>query len=265
MSLLTRHPDKKIIFLIFQIMQNALIKRKLEEQKENFRRRQEVQEKVRGTDSPLAFTPTAVMKKIAADRRDSDPVGKIPVPELKVSQSSEKENGGDFNRTSPNQGLPPCLTMIPPGSGMLPMPPLGGQQPTPNQLLLLQQQQQRMRYQAMQHQLMQQATSPTGIMEQQRLMLFQQQQHQQQQGLMQHQFGQQGFGQGRNMQQQQHHPQSRGHMMPQQQPQVGLSRFFSPEVLAQAQAGNAPAMPPLPTQKALTLEEIERQAAAVRI
>jgi hypothetical protein len=57
-------------------------------------------------------------------------------------------------------------------------------------------------------------------------------------------------------------------MMPQQQQQqqsVGLSRFFSPEVLAQAQAGNAPAMPPLPTQKALTLEEIERQAAAVRI
>ena len=78
-------------------MQNALIKRKLEEQKENYRRRQEGQilqqesTKVRGTDSPLAFTPTAVMKKIAADRRDSDPnslVGKIPVPELKVSQVS---------------------------------------------------------------------------------------------------------------------------------------------------------------------------------
>ena len=47
--------------------------------------------------------------------------------------------------------------------------------------------------------------------------------------------------------------------------QVGLSRFFSPEVLAQAQAGNAPPLPPLPTQKAMTLEEIERQAATVRI
>ena len=45
----------------------------------------------------------------------------------------------------------------------------------------------------------------------------------------------------------------------------GLSRFFSPEVLAQAQAGNAPPLPPLPTQKAMTLEEIERQAATVRI
>ena len=48
-------------------------------------------------------------------------------------------------------------------------------------------------------------------------------------------------------------------------PQGGLSRFFSPEVLAQAQSGNAPPLPPLPTQKAMTLEEIERQAATVRI
>jgi len=47
--------------------------------------------------------------------------------------------------------------------------------------------------------------------------------------------------------------------------QGNLSKFFSPEVLAQAQSGNAPSMPPLPTQKALTLEEIELQAAAVRI
>jgi hypothetical protein len=46
--------------------------------------------------------------------------------------------------------------------------------------------------------------------------------------------------------------------------QGNLAEFFSPEVLAQAQSGNAPSMPPLPTQKALTLEEIERQAAAAR-
>ena len=44
-----------------------------------------------------------------------------------------------------------------------------------------------------------------------------------------------------------------------------LAKFFSPEVLAQAQSGNAPSMPPLPTQKALTLEEIEHQAATLRI
>jgi hypothetical protein len=95
-------------------------------------------------------------------------------------------------------------------------------------------------------------------------MMFQQHQmqQQQQQQLFGHQQQQQHFThqqhqgyQGRSsMQQQLHQPQ-----------QVGLSRFFSPEVLAQAQSGNGPAMPPLPTQKALTLEEIERQAAAVRI
>ena len=50
-----------------------------------------------------------------------------------------------------------------------------------------------------------------------------------------------------------------------------LARFFSPEVLAQAQSGAVPAMPPMPQilpaqqQKVMTLEEIERQAAALRI
>ena len=40
---------------------------------------------------------------------------------------------------------------------------------------------------------------------------------------------------------------------------------FNYQVLAQASSGNAPSMPPLPTQKALTLtdlEEIELQATA---
>ena len=73
-----------------QIMQNALIRRKLEEQKENFRRRQEHDQQRKSTDSPaFAFTPTVVMKKMAADRRDSDP--KPVIPELKVStQQPEK-------------------------------------------------------------------------------------------------------------------------------------------------------------------------------
>ncbi|XP_040580326.1 uncharacterized protein [Lepeophtheirus salmonis] len=38
----------------------------------------------------------------------------------------------------------------------------------------------------------------------------------------------------------------------------GLSRFFTPDVLAQASSGNMPSMPPLPTKKALTLEELEK-------
>ena len=64
-------------------------------------------------------------------------------------------------------------------------------------------------------------------------------------------------------------------LAPSPQPQTGhgaLARFFSPEVLAQAQSGAVPAMPPMASlsslhkqQKVLTLEEIERQAAAVRI
>ena len=211
--------------------------------------------KVRGTDSPLAFTPTAVMKKIAADRRDSDPAGgKIPVPELKISQSAE--NGDMFS-------------IVPPGGGMLPLPSLSAQQQQQQAQAMLQQQQQqqqRLRLHAMQQQMaaLQQATSPTGLIEQQQRFMMLQQQHQMQQQQQQQHYGhqqqqqhqhfghQQGY-QGRNMQQ--HHPQQ----------VVGLSRFFSPEVLAQAQSGNGPAMPPLPTQKAQTLEEIERQAAAVRI
>ena len=73
-------------------------------------------------------------------------------------------------------------------------------------------------------------------------------------------------------------PQFAGFVSPQAGPGQGpLARFFSPEVLAAAQSGAVPAMPPMPTmstmpqmpsmnhsqqQKVLTLEEIERQAAA---
>ena len=44
-----------------------------------------------GASAPLAFTPTAVMKKMAAERRDSDPRIQLPsggqvIPELRVSQ-----------------------------------------------------------------------------------------------------------------------------------------------------------------------------------
>merc|ERR1719481_439823 len=81
MTVLTQH-----------IMQQALIKRKLEEQKENFRRRQGDIEAPSSTipssvpqppnvasssiptsGSPLAFIPTSVMRKSAPERRDSDP------------------------------------------------------------------------------------------------------------------------------------------------------------------------------------------------
>ena len=100
-----------------QIMQNALIKHKLEEQKENYRKRNEggsgkepvlpgtpknsggdggVNKTPKGTGSPaaasLAFTPTVVMKKFAADRRDSDP--RPQIPELKISSQEQQNNNG---------------------------------------------------------------------------------------------------------------------------------------------------------------------------
>ena len=78
------------MFSILQLryLQNALIKRKLEEQKENFRKRHggAVEPNIAAmlanatsggqppaSASPLAFTPTSVMRKKIAERKDSDP------------------------------------------------------------------------------------------------------------------------------------------------------------------------------------------------
>lgn len=44
-----------------------------------------------------------------------------------------------------------------------------------------------------------------------------------------------------------------------------LSKFFAPHLLAQATAGQAPVMPPLPKQKALTLEELEHQEETLKV
>lgn len=88
---------QEMTVLTQQILQQALIKKKLEEQKENYRKKQEVKgdDEVRvgggavdkvgpSSGSPLlAFTPTSVMRKNAAERKDSDP--RPGVPELKIS------------------------------------------------------------------------------------------------------------------------------------------------------------------------------------
>lgn len=62
------------------IMQRALIKKKLEEQQENFRKKQEMQQRGQSpgggaspakhisSPTPLAFTPTAVLRKMTADK-----------------------------------------------------------------------------------------------------------------------------------------------------------------------------------------------------
>jgi len=293
------------------IMQQALIKRKLEEQKENFRRRQgdegpphsqpaSTQSEVMvgpplakampqatvANPSPLSFTPTSVMRKTAAERKDSDP--RIHVPELKVT--SQKEG----SMTSPSE---PSAPQCPPSPGRAitktsseerdrlhmesvnnrpasldlaaaaaarqqqrpPHFPPGAAPPShTNPLIYLQNNNMAGHINPA---MLNQATA----MAQQQLAAA---------NLIAH-------GLDPRLARLPHpHPalaplspsrsQPQGFVppMPQQQQQPGnvnLARFFSPEVLAQAQSGSAPAMPPLPTQKVLTLEEIERQAAAVRI
>ena len=94
MTVLTQH-----------IMQQALIKRKLEEQKENYRKKHG--EGGPGPGSPLAmFTPTSVMRKNAAERKDSDPQVKA-VPELKITQQKEaaKEDALPPMPTSPGRAI----------------------------------------------------------------------------------------------------------------------------------------------------------------
>lgn len=63
------------------ILQRALIKKKLEEQQENYRKKQEMQRgqspntnstaKSVSSPTPLAFTPTSVLRKMTADKDDS--------------------------------------------------------------------------------------------------------------------------------------------------------------------------------------------------
>lgn len=291
------------------IMQQALIKRKLEEQKENFRRRQGddgppnsqppstqsdalgpplaakvVPQATVANPSPLSFTPTSVMRKTAAERKDSDP--RIHVPELKVT--AQKEPGAMPSPTEPS--APQC----PPSPGRaitktsseererlhmeavnnrpasLDLAAAARQRPPhfpgaappshTNPLIYLQNNNMAGHINPA---MLNQATA----MAQQQLAAA---------NLIAH-------GLDPRLASRLPHPhpalaplspsrsQPQGFVppMPQQQQQqpgnVNLARFFSPEVLAQAQSGSAPAMPPLPTQKVLTLEEIERQAAAVRI
>ncbi len=269
-----------------QIMQNALIKRKLKEQEENFRRRHEqdgggVGPVGGGNNSPsLAFTPTVVMKKMAADRRDSDP--KAVIPELKINQDDSGLVGGNNNKRPHElkldpEALSPSRTSPISPSLLFRMQMEQQQQQQQQQMLMIQQQAQ---LRAQHFAALQQAEAQARAQQQQHPFMQQQQQ-----------LGQRpipamppgGPPPPRFM-----HPHHPGMMAPPppgsgmgvpgpHQPdqmllqqgggpgQQGLSRFFSPEVLAQAQAGNAPPLPPLPTQKAMTLEEIERSAAAVKI
>lgn len=126
-----------------QILQQALIKKKLEEQRENYRKKQEDDplRKTENAGSPLlAFTPTSVMRKTAAERKDSDPNPKPQVvPELKISAggqpAQEEMKGGSLSpgRAIKGKGLDRPSSLEVNGMGRaisaLPSRPGGGAPP----------------------------------------------------------------------------------------------------------------------------------------
>jgi len=301
-----------------QIMQSALIKRKLKEQEDSYRKRQQQQQsdqkpentssaatttldKSSPSPSSLAFAPTVVMKKMAADRRDSDP--KLLTPQQqKVGGHAAQEQQANSNtqqqqlgQAAPHPPLPhgdsgndsqASAGRISPGRLMEHIRNQQQQQqahlPPPHILLQQQQQLHQMKLlQAQQMQARMAAAAAAGMADPR----FMRPRHPSSGGPAGGPLFGPPVGAGSRgpspttilssglmggmppMPPMPPHMPPAGHGMPGTPSGAtgGLSRFFSPEVLAQANAGNAPHMPPLPTQKVLTLEEIERQAAAVRI
>jgi len=270
-----------------QILQQALIKKKLEEQRENYRKKQEGKsddkEALRKTDSagsPLAFTPTSVMRKTAAERKDSD--GKPAVPELKISvghsqdldiksgslspgrpikgKGTDRPNSLDVNGlgrlmgitgAAPKQGVPPPPGGAVPPPGMQGYPGAAAGMPglpalPPNLMFLANQQ-------SLQQNMMNMGGNPLSA-----LLAA---------GGGGRYVGQPGGLPGQHMgapaqhlgPHSPHHPQAVSPVS--SVPGGTLSRFFTHDVLAAASAnsGKSIKMPPLPTGQVLTLEEIERQ------
>jgi len=276
---------QEMTVLTQQILQQALIKKKLEEQKENYRKKQEGKsdredkENIRGikssdngsAGSPLAFMPTSVMRKSAADRKDSDP--KPGVPELKITgQEESKDKPGPPSPGRPIKGKgsdrPGSLDLA--GRNVR---NTSGRGSTPQQ------------QQPQQHGIMGGAPNLVGVPQNlQNPLLFLSNPQAimgaggmtgfvpgagNLAGLMGGRFQHPGMLAGANA-----HPGMRvGPPSPRGQPPVSpgqtpLSRFFPNEMLAAAAAAQGAArlkMPPLPTGQAMTLEEIERQAGTVKI
>ncbi|XP_029167468.1 eukaryotic translation initiation factor 4E transporter-like isoform X2 [Nylanderia fulva] len=101
---------REIVMHTQSIMQSALIKKKLEEQRENFRKRQDQQQQqqqvqqqqqlrasspvinspAKQTASPLAFTPTSVLRKMTADK-EPDGNGSDPSKLSTQTQASQMQ------------------------------------------------------------------------------------------------------------------------------------------------------------------------------
>ena len=101
---------------------------------------QELDQQRKSTDSPSnAFMPTSVMKKMAADRRDSDP--KPVIPELKVSQLQQSDKAAAMNMQNRHSPLAAAAAaaaagIVPGPQGMIPRPMM----PPAQQILFMQQQ-----------------------------------------------------------------------------------------------------------------------------
>lgn len=105
---------REIVMHTQSIMQSALIKKKLEEQRENFRKRQDQQQQqqqqqqqvqqqrtsspvnspAKQTASPLAFTPTSVLRKMTADK---EPDGANQFSQVETTSSITLAINGNIN------------------------------------------------------------------------------------------------------------------------------------------------------------------------
>lgn len=111
---------REIVMHTQSIMQSALIKKKLEEQRENFRKRQDQQQQqqqqqqvqqqrasspvnspAKQTASPLAFTPTSVLRKMTADK---EPDGANQFRQVETASFITPTINGDINHS----GMPQC-------------------------------------------------------------------------------------------------------------------------------------------------------------
>ncbi|XP_069683292.1 eukaryotic translation initiation factor 4E transporter-like isoform X2 [Periplaneta americana] len=346
---------RELIVHTQNIMQSALIKKKLEEQRENFRKRQEMQQSLSpnmggmssnssggkisdssspakhlSSPTPLAFTPTSVLRKMTAEkeaetsggpvnagRSDSKPSvsasndhkpqsasvqtsrQSVTAPQLRTQQTAVPP----WNMTKQHQGRPIVKgntnfqfasnvdyqqqqqqhrhTSLMSGSGSVPRSKMTLATPPPNMppqfnSLMMMHRQSNVRAQALQAHLatLQQAQHHT--QQQQRNLST----PSLQQILLNQNFGNTGRGSGKSDSRIMRSQQSQAMGMGRQGQSINLpvnrdmstsptsnqlARWFSPELLAQARAGQLPDMPPiLSTQNMLSLEELERlqQASA---
>ncbi|XP_077288125.1 uncharacterized protein LOC143912699 isoform X2 [Arctopsyche grandis] len=259
------------------IMQGALIKKKLEEQRENYRRRQELLAPTlthTATPAPvasptkhpaaIAFTPTSVLRKMTAEKDTEHILPKAAgwgAPPLHTQQAPVPKHARPIVKGNAAVGMnmPAYQTSPPeyPSAPYMNHP----QQQFPNNLL--QQQAAAAARNKIGHQSHHQFHAMVMQMQRQQHQQLQTPQHQHQTTMQVNNRGAPISGNGANLQQLLVHPHHRNHnegvsaMGPALSPTSNqLARWFSPELLAQATAGKLPSVNM--AQNVLSLEELER-------